>query len=142
MQTLLPQFASLDSGGELGLAMRTAYNPILVTVSILIATLAAHAALGGAGRMRAARTSTGRRLWLIAGAMAMGIGVWAMHFIGMLALTLPVVVGYDVLITLLSMVPAILASALVLHLLGQTRIGGPRLVFGGVLMGAGIGTMH
>jgi len=65
-----------------------------------------------------------------------------MHFIGMLALTLPVVVGYDVLITLVSMVPAILASALVLHLLGQTRIGGPRLVFGGVLMGAGIGTMH
>ena len=73
--------------------------------------------------------------------IAMGIGVWAMHFIGMLAFTLPVVVGYDILITLVSMLPAILASALVLHLIGRERLGASRLLTGGALMGGGIGTM-
>ena len=72
----------------------------------------------------------------------MGIGIWAMHFIGMLASTLPVTAGYDVLITLVSMVPAVLASGVVLLLISRERIGTGRLIVGGILMGAGIGVMR
>src|SRR3989442_12572968 len=72
----------------------------------------------------------------------MGIGVWAMHFIGMLALRLPVRVHYDVAITLVSVAPAVLASAIMLHVISQARISAGKLILGGTLMGAGIGVMH
>ena len=142
MQSLLSHFASLDAARDLGLILPTTYNPMLVTLSVLIASLAAYAALGSAGRISASATSVAKRSWLATGAVAMGIGIWAMHFIGMLAFTLPVEVSYDVLITLGSMVPAILASGVVLQLISRERIGAWRLIFGGVLMGSGIGLMH
>lgn len=142
MQSLLPQFLYLDVSRDLETALPTTYNWMLVTLSVMIASLAAYAALGGAGRISAAKTSVAKWSWLATGAVAMGIGVWAMHFVGMLAFTLPVSVGYDVLITVVSMVPAILASGIVLHLISQERIGVWRLILGGVLMGSGIGVMH
>ena len=63
--------------------MSTTYDLILVALSVIIASLAAYAALGAAGRISASETAVAKRSWLAAGAMAMGIGVWAMHFIGM-----------------------------------------------------------
>jgi len=51
----------------------------------------------------------------------MGIGVWAMHFLGMLAFRLPVRVNYDVWITLVSVVPAVLASGIMLHVISHAR---------------------
>lgn len=142
MQPLISNFATLEQGSTLGAALPSSYNPMLATLSVMIASLAAYAALGTAGRISVAETPMARRLWLSIGSTAMGCGVWAMHFIGMLAFTLPVRVSYDFLITLISIVPAVLASALVLHLIGQERIGRLQLIFGGTLMGAGIGTMH
>ena len=142
MHPLLPSFLGFDVTDDVASALPATYNWSLVGLSVIIASLAAYAALGGAGRIGAARTPLARWSWLATGAVAMGIGIWAMHFIGMLAFTLPVAVGYDVVITVVSMVPAILASGLVLHLISQERIGVWRLVFGGVLMGAGIGLMH
>ena len=142
MQSFLPSFLYFDVSGDLESALPATYNWALVALSVVIASLAAYAALGGAGRISAATTPVAKYAWLAAGAVAMGIGIWAMHFIGMLAFTLPVAVGYDVLITLVSMVPAILASGVVLLLISQERIGVWRLIFGGVLMGAGIGVMH
>ncbi len=117
----------------------TSYNWML---SVLIASLAAYAALAGTGPLNAAETSVAKRAWLATGTVTMGIGVWAMHFIGMLTFTLPVEVGYDVLITAVSMVPAILASGVALQLLSRERIGVRRLILGGGLMGSGIGVMH
>src|SRR3989449_6250975 len=73
---------------------------------------------------------------------SMGIGVWAMHFIGMLAFRLPVKVNYDVWITLVSVAPAVLASGIMLHVISQARISAGKLIVGGALMGAGIGVMH
>src|SRR6266446_7807346 len=72
----------------------------------------------------------------------MGIGVWAMHFLGMLAYRVPVSVNYDIWITLASVAPAVLASGIMLHVISQPRISPGRLVLGGGLMGAGIGVMH
>ena len=132
----------LDQTADLGLAFPGSYDPALVTLSVLIASLAAYAALGIAPRISAAEGAAAGRSWLVAGAVAMGIGVWAMHFIGMLAFRLPVPVAYDVSITLLSMFPAIVASGVVLFVISHGRIRNRQLVLAGILMGLGIGTMH
>src|SRR5262249_55238417 len=80
--------------------------------------------------------------WLAIGAIAMGSGIWAMHFIGMLAHILPIPVSYDEGITALSMVPAVLAAAIALHVVARPVVTTSRLLIGGTLMGLGIGAMH
>ena len=132
----------LDRSSDLGPALPGTYDLALVPLSFVVASLAAYAALGVAGRMGAAETPIARRSWLTAGAASMGLGVWAMHFIGMLALRLPISVNYDIFVTLLSMAPAILASGVVLLVICRTKIEIPELMLGGILMGAGIGAMH
>jgi PAS domain S-box-containing protein len=119
------------------------YNPWLVLVSIVIAILAAFGALSISSRMAAATNRRARWSWAAAGAFSMGGGIWSMHFIGMLALSLPCGITYDPIGTLVSMIPGILASGVALALISQTKEPGPRRLFaGGVLMGAGIGAMH
>ncbi len=132
----------LDGSIDRGLALPGTYDLALVTLSILIASLAAYSAFGLAERIRAAERPLVKRSWLGAGAIAMGLGVWAMHFIGMLAFRLPVPVTYDVLITLLSLVPATLASCVVLLIASRDRVARLQLIAAGTLMGAGIGAMH
>ena len=83
-----------------------------------------------------------RRRWLAAGSLVMGYGVWAMHFIGMLAFRLPIPVAYDVPITALSVIPAIAASVVALHVVARKDPPRWLLIAGGALMGAGIGAMH
>jgi NO-binding membrane sensor protein with MHYT domain len=85
------------------------YDYRLVALSVLIAILASYASLDLAGRVTAARGRT-RLLLLTGGATAMGIGIWSMHYIGMLAFTLPVEVRYDWPTVLLSLLAAIFAS--------------------------------
>jgi len=135
-------FQFLDGGIDRGLALAGSYDPALVTLSVVVASLAAFAALGVAGRLGAAETTTARWSWLGAGAVSMGIGVWAMHFIGMLAFRLPVEVAYDVEITIASVLPSILASGIVMRVISRSVVSGPQLLVGGTLMGAGIGAMH
>lgn len=66
------------------------YNPSLVLVSLGVAILASYTALGMANRVRAASGLPTARYWLGGGALAMGIGIWSMHFVGMLAFNLPI----------------------------------------------------
>ncbi len=132
----------LDPSHDRTLALVGTYHPALVTVSVLMAALAAYAALRLAGRIAAAETGRAKGLWLAAGATAMGVGIWAMHFIGMLAFRLPVAVGYDLAGTLVSVLPAIVASVVVLYVSTREKIRPPQLLFAGMLMGLGIGTMH
>lgn len=140
MQAIFPVF--LTEKPDFGAALNQSYDLILVFASVLIAILAAYAALGSAGCIRTSDTARAKRLWLSLGAGSMGIGVWAMHFVGMIALSLPIKVSYDLVVTVASVIPAILASVVVLHFTSLDRISRVRLVVGGVLMGAGIGTMH
>ena len=135
-------WAFLDGSLDPRSALAGSYEPILVTLSIIVAALAAYAALGLAERIGAADRLLAKRSWLAVGAVTMGVGVWAMHFLGMLAFRLPVKVHYDVSITLVSVVPAVLASGIMLHVISQPRISPSRLILGGGLMGAGIGVMH
>ncbi|MED5490726.1 PAS domain S-box protein [Halopseudomonas pachastrellae] len=118
------------------------HDHTLMLVSILIAIAASWLGLQVAGLARKASTTFTRQGALLSGAIALGGGIWAMHFIGMLAFTLPLEVDYDRGITLLSMVPAMAASLVALHLLARPKLQMRDLVIGGVLMGAGIGTMH
>ena len=128
-------------GRDLSLALQTSYDTKLVLLSIAIASLASYAALSVAGRIRAADSGNKRRIWLLAGSITMGGGVWAMHFIAMLALKLPIAVSYDVFITLVSTVPAIFASYIMLEVISRPKIG-KYTFFVSVVMGGGIGSMH
>src|SRR5216684_273651 len=142
MESLGPHWGFLDSSIDARLALAGTYDPVLVMLSVVIASLAAYAVLGLAERINAADKPLAKRAWLAAGAVTMGIGVWAMHFIGMLAFRLPVRVNYDVWVTLLSVAPAVLASGIMLYVISQARISPGKLILGGALMGAGIGVMH
>ncbi len=118
------------------------YHPGLVALSIAIAVFAAYAALGVAGHIGSSRSGREKWIWTLVGALTLGCGVWAMHFIGMLAFTLPCAVSYDRGITLLSMLPSILASGLVLRLVSRPGLPRGLLLAGGTLLGTGIGAMH
>jgi PAS domain S-box-containing protein len=83
-----------------------------------------------------------RRLWLSGGATAMGLGIWSMHYVGMLAFSLPVAVEYDWPMVLASLLAAILASAVALHVVSQKKMGLWRAIPGSIVMGAGIAAMH
>jgi two-component system, sensor histidine kinase and response regulator len=120
----------------------SSYDPSLVALSVLIAVMAAYAALDLAGRITNAR-GVARRIWLFGGATAMGIGIWSMHYIGMLAFRLPVAVLYDWPTVLLSLVAAIVASTIALQLVSQQRRLTPSLTaLGSVVMGGAIAAMH
>jgi len=82
------------------------YDPNLIVLSILVACFASYTALDLGGRVGAAR-GVARRLWLAAAAITMGGGIWSMHFIGMLAFSMPIPMSYDVGLTLLSLLLAI-----------------------------------
>lgn len=127
---------------DLGQELSAAHNPFLVALSFFVAALGGYAALVVVERMASAPSPQTRRRWLAAGAAAMGSGIWSMHFIGMLAFSLPIAVSYDLTITLLSMVPAVFASAMALHFMDRARISWWRLNVGGLLMALGIGSMH
>ena len=117
------------------------YDPWVVGLSVVIAVFASYTALDLASRVTAAERRAAI-LWVLGGAFSMGIGIWSMHFVGMLAYQLPIPLAYDVPITLLSMLPAIGISALALFVIRQRSTRAWSLILGGVLMGLGIVAMH
>lgn len=117
------------------------YNYWMVVLSIAVAILASYAALNLATRITASKGATARA-WLLGGAFSMGTGIWSMHFLGMLAFSLPIPMGYDVPVTLLSMLIAILVSGFALYVVSRETLRWPRLLLAGTLMGTGIAAMH
>ena len=122
--------------------MPVTYDLTLVALSVLIAACAAYTCVHLTRRMD--RTSGAARKGLLAAAaVTMGGGIWSMHFVAMLALQLPVTVGYDPLLTLISALTAILVTGMALLVVtGFSPLTRPRLATGGLLMGLGIATMH
>jgi diguanylate cyclase (GGDEF)-like protein/PAS domain S-box-containing protein len=119
----------------------TSWNISLVLLSVLVAVIGSFTALTHAQRMR---ESGGRvaDLWMAAGGITLGLAVWAMHFIGMLAFHLPVPVSYDPFLTLLSVLPVIAASLLGFRVLRDLQVDSRRIALGGLVMGVGISAMH
>jgi len=119
------------------------YDPSIVALSVAVAIIASYTALDMASRVSAS-DSTPRKswIWLVAGAVSMGTGIWSMHFIGMLSFHLPIQVAFDLPITLLSMIIAIAASVIALIFLRQAQLGIRNLIISTILMGIGIVAMH
>jgi len=135
-------FVFLEADRDLQTAIHGQFDPVLVMLSVLVACVAAYTAFLLSERVYASRLTWQRWLWVSTGSVALGIGIWAMHFTGMLALRLPFEVYYDKFTTLISIVPAVLASAVVLFV-GLLRL--PYrwcLPLQSILMGCGIGLMH
>jgi diguanylate cyclase (GGDEF)-like protein len=122
--------------------MHGTYNFWLVGLSLVVATLASFTALDLSGRIAQLPGRRERHAWLAGGAGAMGVGIWSMHFIGVLAYTLPIPVGYDFTITAGSLLIAIGVSFFALHVIAHDVLGAKRLVVAAVLMGLGICGMH
>ena len=137
------EFIVFLDGPTKGAVLSAAYNPGLVFLSYVVASFAAYTALDFAARVRDNDGQTLRaNSWLAGGACAMGIGIWGMHFIGMLAFRLPIPVSYDLFTTLLSLTAAILLSGLAMALVTRGTLPWHRLLAGGTAMGLGVVTMH
>ncbi|WP_054285441.1 putative bifunctional diguanylate cyclase/phosphodiesterase [Gulbenkiania mobilis] len=121
--------------------MTPVYLPWVVMLSYAVAVLASYTALTLAGRLGRSNLVS-ERLWLVGGAVVLGTGIWAMHFTGMLAMRLPIPVGYDFTHTLLSWLLAVSASALAMWVLRRRRVPGWALALAGGLTGLGIAGMH
>jgi NO-binding membrane sensor protein with MHYT domain len=117
------------------------YDLLLVGLSYFIAVIASYAGLSLAQQVRSARGRS-HLVWLVGGAVALGLGVWAMHFVAMLALDMQMAVRYDLVKTGLSLVFAVAASGLALSLVTRNRLHFRTLLFSGIMMGLGIAAMH
>lgn len=124
------------------LLLSGSYDLSLVLLSFLIAVFASAMAMQVTAQAISVSKNSLRLMMLGSGSIALGGGVWSMHFIGMLAFALCTDVSYHFGITALSMLPSIAASWVALDLISKKHISLPQLLLGGVLMGAGIGTMH
>jgi len=121
--------------------MSVAHDPWLVALSVLIAMLGGYVGLGLAVRVR--DTSGFRRRWLLAGgAWSLALGIWTMHFIGMLAAELPDGVVYGVFPTLLSFLLCVLVVGVAVFLVSMEDVRRWQVAAAAVMMGAGIVTMH
>ena len=117
------------------------YNYWLVALSVLVAIFASYTALDLARRSIATHGSA-TWAWLVGGAFSMGIGIWSMHFIGMLAFSSPVAMSSDVAVILLSLLIAVLVSGFALYTVSREQLSWGSLLIGGVLMGFGICAMQ
>ncbi|WP_322081205.1 histidine kinase [Burkholderia sp. BCC1972] len=122
--------------------MHGTYNVSLVLLSLAIATLASYTTLDLAAFISLLDDPKLKRAWLGGGAAAMGTGIWSMHFVGMLAFSLPIPLGYAWQGTGISLAIAVLVSYFALNVVTRARLGWRRLCAGGVLMGGGIAGMH
>lgn len=117
------------------------YDIKLVILSILIAVIAAYTALDLAGRVTLSQGKT-QKLWLVGGATVMGIGIWSMHFIGMLAYKLPIPIAYDLPTVIVSLIVPIVASLVALYLVSRQHLTKIVLFAGAIFMGFTIASMH
>jgi diguanylate cyclase (GGDEF)-like protein len=124
-----------------GVTLSGNYNYWLVALSVLVAVFVSYTALNLSSRVARAGKRPAR-MWLTGGAVAMGCGIWSMHFVGMLAFSLPIPLSYDVATTLASLAIAIAISGFALSVASPPQITLTRLAIGAVAMGLGICAMH
>ena len=141
-QTSVSGLLFLSTSPVSNLIYAGSYEPAWVITSVLLSIVASYAALNAVARIEHQQDKFSKLTWTAISAITLGFGVWGMHFIGMLALHLPCGIYYDPLITLISILPAMLASGVAL---GFVRNHGTKQIpplLGSILLGAGIGAMH
>src|SRR5882724_2494839 len=117
------------------------YDFYLVTLSFAVACFASYTALDLGTRIRSS-AGRARAAWLITAAVAMGGGIWSMHFIAMLAFLMPMPMSFDVNLTAVSLLVAIAVTGMAFHGMGRQRATAQQLAIGGIFMGIGIVSMH
>jgi len=117
------------------------HDMLLVIFSYLVAAVSSYTLLDLAVRVSEVKGRS-RLLWILFGAVTMGMGIWSMHFIGMLAYRLPFEVSYDIVVVVISVLVAIAASAVALRVLSRENVSLLRLISGGVMLATGISAMH
>jgi PAS domain S-box-containing protein len=132
----------LSSDIPVALCMPYHHDVWLVVLSYAVATFAAYSAFDLIGRVRAAENATARSLWLVTSGLSMGFGIWAMHFIAMLAVQIDAPIRFDLAITGWSAGFAVAASTIAFHLVANHGGNRVRLGLAGVVLGGGIGLMH
>jgi diguanylate cyclase len=118
------------------------YNYWLVLLSLFVAIFVSHTALNLSSRVANSTSKPSARIWLAGGAVSMGCGIWSMHFIGMLAFSLPIPLTYDLGLTIASLVIAIAISGFALSVATNPEISLGHLTVSAIIMGAGISAMH
>lgn len=121
--------------------MQALYNPALIVLSIVVAIVASFTALKLAARVAHSRGAVGH-IWLAGGAASMGLGIWSMHFIGMLAMSLPIPLRYDLVPTIGSALIAVITSGFAIAIAGRNELSSARLACSGLIMGLGVTAMH
>lgn len=120
----------------------TTYEPWLVVLSYVIAVCSSTLAFQLLRLAKDQSSAISKQVSILSSSVSLGAGIWAMHFIGMLALNICTEVKYNPLITIFSMVPGTLACYYALYLLSEDNLSYKRIIAGGVIVGAGIGIMH
>lgn len=123
------------------MSLASSLDPVWFAISVIVACLASFTALNLAARLRAAKGAV-RQIWLIAGALALGGGIWSMHFLGMMAIAMPMPIHYDLGLTILSLLLAVAMTCLGLYMVSQLGPTFQGIASGGFIVGAGIVAMH
>ncbi|OUD10803.1 hypothetical protein BVC71_04800 [Marivivens niveibacter] len=139
---MLEHIRILLPGQTLSSTMEGQYNLNLVPLSLMLSIVGSYVALEIAYKLRKSERFDERSKWLWTGAVALGVGAWSMHFVGMNAFKLPEPIYYNPWVTLLSLAPVILASRLAIGIISSKNQSVITTLSGGVLFGAGIGVMH
>lgn len=118
------------------------WDPVLIGISYLVAFIASFIALDSAGKISTAGVKASL-FWRIAGGATLGIGIWSMHFIGMLAMKMPMMMSYDLHLTLISLLAALVASTLAINIAvsGET-LSIKRHILATTIMSSGVVVMH
>ncbi|MBE3478154.1 bifunctional diguanylate cyclase/phosphodiesterase [Enterobacter cloacae complex sp. P13B] len=122
--------------------LNISWDPVLIAVSYLVAFIASFVALDSAGKIPLSSRKAAL-FWRIAGGITLGIGIWSMHFIGMLSMQMPMMMSYDLWLTLASLGVAIVASTIAINIAVTGKHLSPfRLFFATVILSAGVVAMH
>jgi NO-binding membrane sensor protein with MHYT domain/nitrogen-specific signal transduction histidine kinase len=123
------------------LGLHGAHDPLLVGLSLIIAVMASYTALTIARRLRSAERS-GRLFWLGGAAVALGGGIWSMHFVAMLAFSLGVPIDYDIGLTVSSLIAAVAVTGAAFYVVAHWHGSWKSLLIAGTFAGVGVATMH
>ncbi|MEZ6874842.1 putative bifunctional diguanylate cyclase/phosphodiesterase [Enterobacter sp. KBR-315C3_2022] len=122
--------------------LNVSWDPILVAISFLVAFIASFVALDSAGKIRQASRKAAL-FWRLAGGVTLGIGIWSMHFIGMLSMKMPTIVSYHLWLTLASLGVAVLASTLAINIVVPGKsLSRFRLFLSTLILSSGVVAMH
>jgi PAS domain S-box-containing protein len=118
------------------------YSPLLVSLSIIVGVLASYSALVALDRVRATDNQKVINLWLLFGCFVMGIGVWAMHYTGMMAFLMPTPMSFSPFLTILSILPIFIGSYFTLRKVSQNKFNFVNIQLSALSLALAIVSMH